>query len=297
MYDVHRSVCSPRLQENIFTLSAIDNLDHNPSSSTAKDSFHGTVISIFQFQTNQDDSFKFELSKTSRNNHRPPSLPSYYTNVKPTKSTPSTPRISTINSMNSMDVDHFDESEDWFNYIHNHLDDEEMLRRCNQASFCASQVQDPGIKCSSVMLPLLQDKVATQGMVRHTMDVIDQVHKKLKLDQPLVITADQPVYVIGKQIQWLYPDEYGYQKVLLMMGPLHIEISFLNLLGNWLESSGWTESLVKAKFTSLGKAESFLSGSHPKCSRYAHQVTCASFCLLMNEAYKKVISKMIKVVG
>ena len=281
MYVVQRSVCSPKLQENIFTLSAIDNLDHNPSPSTAKDSFHGTGISIFQFQTNQDDSFKFELSETSRNNHRPPSLPSYYTNVKPTKSTPSTSRIYTINSMNFIDVDHFDESEDWFNYIHNHLDDEEMLRRCNRASFCASQVQNPSIKYSSVMLPLLQDKVATHGMVRHTMDVIDQVHKKLKLDQPLVITADQPVYVIGKQIQWLYPDEYGDQKVLLMMGPLHIEISFFNLLGNWLESNGWIESLVKAKITSPGEAGSCLSGSHPKCSRFVH---LASFCLLMNHS-------------
>ena len=138
MYDVQRSVCPPKLQENIFTVSAIDNLDHNPSSSTATDSFHGAGISIFQFQTNQDDSFKFELSKTSRNNDSSPSLPSYYTNVKPTKSTPSTPRISTINSMNSMDVDHFDESKDWFNYIHDHLGDEEMLHRCNWASFCAS---------------------------------------------------------------------------------------------------------------------------------------------------------------
>ena len=136
MYDVQRSVCPPRLQENIFRVSAIDNLNHNPSSSTAKDSFHDTGISIFQFQTNQDDSFKFELSKTSRNNDLPSSSPSYYTNMKPTKST----RISTINSKSSMDVDHFDESKDWFNYIHDHLDDEEMLHRCNWASFCASQV-------------------------------------------------------------------------------------------------------------------------------------------------------------
>ena len=98
------------MQENIFTVSAIDNLDYNPSSSTAKDSFHGTGILIFQFQTNHDNSFKFELSKTSRNNDSPPSLPSYYPNVKPKKSTPSTPRISSINSTNSMDVDHFDSS-------------------------------------------------------------------------------------------------------------------------------------------------------------------------------------------
>ena len=67
MYNVQGSACPSRLQENTSTVSAIENLDHNPSSSTAKDYFHGTSISIFQFQTNQDDSFKFELSKTSCN--------------------------------------------------------------------------------------------------------------------------------------------------------------------------------------------------------------------------------------
>ena len=113
-----------------------------------------------------------------------------------------------------------------------------MLHRCNWASFCASQVQKPGSKCSSAMLPLLQDEIATHGMVRNTMDIICQVDKRLKLGQPLVIIADQPVYAIGKQVQWLYPDEYGDHKVLIMMGPLHIKMNFLLLLGNWLESSG-----------------------------------------------------------
>ena len=60
--------------------------------------------------------------------------------------------------------------------------------------------------------------------------------------------------------------------MLMMTCPLHIEMNFLNLLGNWLESSGWTESLVKAKITSPGKVESFLSDSHRKRSRYAHQL-------------------------
>ena len=79
--------------------------------------------------------------------------------------------------------------------------------------------------------------------------------------------------------------------MLMMMCPLHIEMNFLNLLGNWLESSGWTESLVKTKITSPGKAESFLSGSHPKSSKYAHQVTRASLSLLMNKAYQQSHSK------
>ena len=147
------------------------------------------------------------------------------------------------------------------------------------------------------MLPLLQDEVVAHGIVRHTIDIIDQVHKRLKINQPLGITADQHVYAIGNQVQWLHPDEYVDHKVLMMMDPLDIEINFLNLLGNSLETSGKTESLVKAKITSLGEAESFLRGSHPKRSRYGHQVTCASLSLLMNETYQQSLVKMIKIVG
>ena len=71
-----------------------------------------------------------------------------------------------------------------------------------------------------------------------------------------------------------------------MMGPPNIEINFLNQLGNCLESSGSAEILVKAKITSVGKAESFLNGSHPKRSWFAHHVTCASLSLLTKEAYQ-----------
>ena len=77
----------------------------------------------------------------------------------------------------------------------------------------------------------------------------------------------------------------------MMMGLLQIEMNFLNLLGNWMKSSGWTESLVKAKIVPPVKTESFLSDSHPKCARYAHQVTCASLSLITKEAYQQSHSK------
>ena len=41
-------VCSPKMRSNVFTTSAINNIDHDPSSTTAKWSFHGTAISILQ---------------------------------------------------------------------------------------------------------------------------------------------------------------------------------------------------------------------------------------------------------
>lgn len=39
------------MRRQLFTVAAVDNLDHNPSSTTAKDSFHGTGISLFQQPT------------------------------------------------------------------------------------------------------------------------------------------------------------------------------------------------------------------------------------------------------
>ena len=39
------------LQKGLFTVGVLDNLDHNPSSTTSVDSFHGTGISLFQFPT------------------------------------------------------------------------------------------------------------------------------------------------------------------------------------------------------------------------------------------------------
>ena len=35
-------VCPAQLRKGLFTVGALDNIDHNPSSTTAKDSFHGT---------------------------------------------------------------------------------------------------------------------------------------------------------------------------------------------------------------------------------------------------------------
>ena len=45
-YESEGLVCPPQLRKNVFTTAAMDNLDHNTSSTTAIDSFHGTAISL-----------------------------------------------------------------------------------------------------------------------------------------------------------------------------------------------------------------------------------------------------------
>ena len=50
------------LRKGLFTVGALDNLDHNPTSTTSSDSFHGTGISLFQ------------IPKQSQTGERRPSL-------------------------------------------------------------------------------------------------------------------------------------------------------------------------------------------------------------------------------
>ena len=60
-----------------------------------------------------------------------------------------------------------------------------------------------------------------------------------------------------------------------MLGPLHIEMAFMNAIGDWLEGSGWVQVLENANFSTTGRIESFLSGKKVKQTKYAHQVTLA----------------------
>ena len=44
-------VCPVQLRQGLFTVGTLDNIDYNPSNTTAKGSFHGTGISLFQSPT------------------------------------------------------------------------------------------------------------------------------------------------------------------------------------------------------------------------------------------------------
>ena len=71
-----------------------------------------------------------------------------------------------------------------------------------------------------------------------------------------MITADQPVYALGKQVQWTYND--AYENVFWIMGPLCIEMAFTTGIGDWIGGSGWIEVFKKSNISTSGRMESFL---------------------------------------
>ena len=154
------------------------------------------------------------------------------------------------------------------------------------AAYHASQqpVQDcpPTI---TAMLPLFPYDSKSVAMIRHSMDMIKKAVHELNPTQIPVITLDQPLYSIAKMIQWNWPDIHGEKHFVTVLGGLHIEMAALNVIGDWLEYSGWIEALVQANVASAGTAESFLKAAHATRTRHVHQVTASSLYILLKKSY------------
>ena len=89
MYQELEVVCTPTLRKGLFTTAAIDNIDHNPSSATATEAFHGTSISIFQ-HPEQEHSQEVPLFDTGIEKLDVPlELPQSYSTIFPAKTVPS----------------------------------------------------------------------------------------------------------------------------------------------------------------------------------------------------------------
>ena len=80
-------MCPPKLRCGVHTSAAVDNLDYNPTSSTAKDSFHGTGISLIQHLSSESEGYdrgvQISSQSPSGTSQSIVPLPSYYTNVPP----------------------------------------------------------------------------------------------------------------------------------------------------------------------------------------------------------------------
>ena len=85
-YEEEKVVCSPNLRRDLFTISAVDHIDHNPTSETAKDSFHGTAVSLMQHQTKTFSGIdrNWDIAESTPSSTRTINvLPSTYTTIPP----------------------------------------------------------------------------------------------------------------------------------------------------------------------------------------------------------------------
>jgi len=119
------------------------------------------------------------------------------------------------------------------------------------------------------------------------MDVIKKAVEHLNAGQTPVLTFDQPLFALAKQIQWKWPEKYGEDKLVVMFGGLHIEMAALKTIGDWLQGSGWAQALVQAEIATAGTADSLYRAVHVMRTRRAHQITAAALYILQQHAYHR----------
>ena len=115
-------------------------------------------------------------------------------------------------------------------------------------------MSDDSVKPKAVIgvLPLFSDKAATPSMMKHAMNLTVQDTEALNNGQTLVLGADQPLYAIAKQLQWSFPDTLDEDKLVLMMGALHIEDKMHQMIGKLVRDSGWSDILTQAQVLTSG---------------------------------------------
>ena len=115
------------------------------------------------------------------------------------------------------------------------------------------------------------------------MNVIKSAIQYISPRQIPVITLDQPLFAIAKQIQWNWPASHGENQFVITSKWLYSKF----FSGNWLDGSGWTSVIVDAGVTSTDVADSFIKASHLTGTRRVHQITAASLYILQQRAYSK----------
>ena len=85
-YQNQNAVCPPELKVGIFTTAAVDNIDHNPSSISAHDAFHGTALSLFQHPDKHNTGVRQVIAaqRDVPNKGKIACLPESYTSIPPT---------------------------------------------------------------------------------------------------------------------------------------------------------------------------------------------------------------------
>lgn len=68
-YEAENTVCPANLMDELFTTTAVGNIDHNPSSTTANDAYHGTAIPLVQHPSNESTGHERAVDTFDESSH------------------------------------------------------------------------------------------------------------------------------------------------------------------------------------------------------------------------------------
>lgn len=172
-YKAEGVVCPNVLRKGLFSTSAMDNIDHNPTATTATSSFHGTSISVFQHPT---DDYSGELQETNQvdgKSKKIANLPESYTNVPPAffgSKNPNPPQMENQPLLPPLD---FKPEYDWLQKVHVTETFEAEKLDISWSAHHASTKRSPTFRITiSALLPLLREQAHSVATICHCLNKI-----------------------------------------------------------------------------------------------------------------------------
>ena len=163
--------------------------------------------------------------------------PEHYTNVKPAGFNKQPKPVGQSIPDLSLSINPFIQQQlTWLNKVclTGEYDDSVKITWSSHHAFAA---KDKAFEVSiSSLMPLLRDNAHDVATIKHSLDKIKEATSFLNPTQSPVVTADQPLFALAKQIQWTWPNEY--EKFVFILGGLHIEMAILKMIGRVLRNSG-----------------------------------------------------------
>jgi len=178
------AICPAKLRKNVFTVGAYDNIDHNPSSTTSKGSFHGTSISGLQMTTHQSPGeeriFETSVGNTDQRIRSVPELPEAFAKVK-TAILPNQQPQPQVQAMApkkfpflfDMNKSYFHGEDAWLEHCRGLFSDGNNLHY-SWAAFHASKVDLRHVSINS-LLPLFSEDSGSVSMLTHGLNVLRDI--------------------------------------------------------------------------------------------------------------------------
>ena len=77
------------------------------------------------------------------------------------------------------------------------------------------------------LLTLFMDSTHSVAVIKHSMTIVQAAVQHFNPGQVPVLTADQPLFVLAKQMQWTWPNQLRERFFVIMFDGLHIQVAVI----------------------------------------------------------------------
>ena len=212
----HEGVVVPhQASKGIFTTGGVDNIDYNPSSTTASPQsvLQDTSISILQHYSSDQELIKEVaiLDQAVMGQKNVNTLPASYTLMEEApfhkEDQAFVPLHEDINTHPIVVArwiqEVLEDGYQWLDNVSHHIENE--LARdewISWAAYHAARSDPPSFRTNSYMLPLLRESANSPVTMLHCMSTIRRATAYLNPGQTPIMVADQPLYTLSKRLHW-----------------------------------------------------------------------------------------------